>query len=348
MSERPKRPSRHAPVDDDARKSRRHKWLRVAASGLGTLLLSWVIVFCVPNVVDVVRAYNFHAPAPVSAINKRLKLADRGTDIFYASNPQIDEKDAFNANCGTQERSTAILGCFYKDRIYLYDLKNTELDGTLEVTAAHEMLHAAYQRLTMFERWWVDKMIVAEYDKVKDDTIIKQLMAYYTVAEPGAEIDELHSILGTVMAKLDPDLEHYYTKYFNDRAAVVALNTKYNQVFNDIQTQSEALEQKLSIEEPEITTLLVQYDADRTKLEADIASFNARAKANQFATQAAFNSERSGLLIRIDELNTRRDIINAKVVTYNADVEALNKLSMHTNELYQSMNGAEAMGTLKY
>lgn len=301
-----------------------------------------------PNIIDVVRAYNFHAPPAVVAINKRLKLADRGTDIFYASTPQIDEKDAFNANCGTEERTTAILGCFYKDKIYLYDLKNTDLDGTLEVTAAHEMLHAAYQRLTMFERWWVDKIIVAEYDKVKDDTVIKQLMAYYTKAEPGAEIDELHSILGTVMAKLDPDLENYYAKYFRDRAAVVALNTKYNQVFDDIRTQSEVLEKKLSIEEPEITTLLAQYEADRATLEADIASFNAKAKANQFATQAAFNTERNGLLARIDELNARRDVINAKVETYNADVEALNKLSIYTNELYQSMNGAEAMGTLKY
>ncbi len=294
------------------------------------------------------RAYNFHAPTQISAIDHRLALTDRGTDIFYASSPEIDDQDAFNTNCGTEERSTAILGCFYKDRIYLYNLKNEELDGTLEVTAAHEMLHAAYQRLSMFERWWLDQRIVSEYDKVKDDDTIKQLMAYYDKAEPGSEVDELHSILGTVIKSLSPELETYYSRYFKDRAFVVALNEKYNQVFAQIRTQSAELEARLATEEPEINQLLAQYDNDRTQLEADITSFNARAKANQFTSEAQFTRERNAILARIDELSSRRDAINQKVAVYNADVDALNKLSVRTNELYKSMNGAEATGTLKY
>lgn len=298
--------------------------------------------------VDVVRAYNFHASAQISAIDNRLQLTDRGTDIFYASSPEIDEQATFNANCGTEERSAAILGCFYKDHIYLYDLKNSELDGTLEVTAAHEMLHAAYQRLTIFERYWLDQKIVDEYNKVKNDDTIKQLMSYYDKAEPGAEVDELHSILGTVIKTLSPDLEAYYARYFKNRVSVVALNEKYNQVFAQIRAQSTQLENKLAAEEPEINQLLAQYDTDRVQLEADVAAFNAKAKANQFTSQEQFTQERNVLLARIDELSKRRDMINQKVAVYNADVEALNKLSVRTNELYKSMNGAEAAGTLKY
>lgn len=43
------------------------------------------------------------------------------------------------------------------------------------MTAAHEMLHAAYQRLNMFERKHVDEMVMAEYDKIKDQPEIKQI-----------------------------------------------------------------------------------------------------------------------------------------------------------------------------
>lgn len=313
-----------------------------------TLALSWLIIFFIPHVIDTVRAYNFHAPSQITAISERLKLTPRGTDIFYASLPQIDSKTDFNTHCQTQERTTAILGCFYKDRIYLYDLKNSDLDGMLEVTAAHEMLHAAYQRLTMIERWWLDQRIVAAYDKVKDDVTIKQLMAYYHEAEPGAEIDELHSILGTVIAPLDTELEGYYKRYFQDRAAIVALNEKYNRVFDQIRAQSEALEAKLAAAEPEIAQALEVYDADRVRLEADIANFNARAKSRGFSSQEQFNTERAVLLSRVEALNARRDEINAKVAEYNADVTELNKLSVRTSALYQSMNGAEAAGALQY
>lgn len=313
-----------------------------------TLLISWVIIFVVPRIIDTVRAYNFHAPAAIVAIDTRLKLTDRGTDIFYASNPEIDEQTDFNQNCGTEERTTAILGCFSHDRIYLYDLKTTELDGTLEVTAAHEMLHAAYQRLTIIERMHVDQMITDAYNKIKNDPAMTQLMSYYESSEPGQEINELHSIIGTTVANLDPELESYYSQYFKDRASVVKLNEKYNRVFAELKSQSETLEAKLATAETEIDALLTQYDQDKTQIEADITTFNTNAKAGNFSSQATFSATRSELLARIDTLNARRGTINVKVDAYNTDVAALNKLSTRTKELYKSMNGAEAAGNLQY
>lgn len=322
--------------------------MHLLLSTLSTLVLSWLIIFVAPRIIDTVRAYNFHAPANVVAIDTRLALTARGTDIFYASEPQINTQTDFNKNCGTEERTTAILGCFSRDRIYLYDLKNTELDGTLEVTAAHEMLHAAYQRLTILERMQVDQMIKDQYEKIKNDKAITQLMAYYEASEPGQEINELHSIIGTTVATLDPKLEQYYRQYFDNRGAVVKLNEKYNEVFTKLQSESEALEAQLSAAETELTALLAQYDQDKTQLEADIVTFNARTKAGNFSSESAFYAARQELLARIDDLNTRRDEINAKVTAYNDKVEALNKISTHTSDLYKSMNGAEATGNLQY
>jgi len=343
-----KLPNRQPSVDEVMPRSHRRRWLGILWSGIITLVLSWVIIYCVPQIIDTVRAYNFHAPEKIVAIDKRLQLTDRGTDIFYASSPEINSQAAFNRNCETQERTTAILGCFYRDRIFLYDLQNTELDGTLEVTAAHEMLHAAYQRLTIAEHTWLDKRIVAAYELVKDDPTIKQLMAYYSQAEPGAEVDELHSILGTVIAQLSPDLEGYYGRYFKNRAIVVALNTKYNQVFEKIRAETEAIEARLKAAEPEIASLMSQYDADRVQLEAAINTFNARADTGQFASQSDFYSQRAEIIAQISALNARKDEINAKVTAYNADVAELNKISVHSNALYQSMNGAVGTETLQY
>ena len=340
MSREPRPPRQQTSVDDGARAQHKHKWLRVVLSGIGTLFISWVIIYCVPRIIDVARAYNFHAPDSIVFIKKRLELTDRGTDIFYASTPAVEEKTEFNKNCQTEERSTAILGCFSKDKIYLYNLKNSELDGTLEVTAAHEMLHAAYQRLTIAEHVWLDKRIVAQYDKVKNDASMKELMAYYSKAEPGEEVNELHSILGTTLAKLDPDLENYYKRYFNNRSTVVSLNAKYNKVFTEISEKTTALETKIAAEEPDITQALATYDSDRAQLEKTIASFNSRAKASKFTSQASFDSERNALMRQVEELNARRDDINIKVSTYNADVAELTKLSTRTTALYQSMNGA--------
>ena len=340
MSRKQRPPRQQTSVDNGAHMRRKRRLLHVLVSGVATLFMSWVIIYCVPRIVDVVRAYNFHASDSIVFIRKRLELSDRGTDIFYASSPAIQSKDEFNASCQAQERTVAILGCFAEDKIYLYNLQNTELDGTLEVTAAHEMLHAAYQRLTIAEKYWLDKRIVAQYEKVKEDPTIKELMQYYAKAEPGAEINELHSILGTTLVKLDPDLENYYKHYFKNRTSVVALNAKYNQVFNEIRDKTAALETKIAVEEPEITQALASYDSDRAQLEKAITSFNSRATSGKFTSQAAFVAERNSLSNQVDELNARRDDINAKVATYNADIVELNAISMRTTDLYQSMNGA--------
>ncbi len=50
-------------------------------------------------------------------------------------------------------KRNAILGCYNPSSrdIYIYNVTNSELDGVKEVTAAHEMLHAAWERLSESE-----------------------------------------------------------------------------------------------------------------------------------------------------------------------------------------------------
>lgn len=303
--------------------------------------LSAVGILYGQRVIDRVQASWYHPTAQMSAVTERLQLTSRGTDVFYATKPIVEAKTEFNNNCHSEERTAAILGCYYRDRIYLYDIKNTKLDGTLEVTAAHEMLHAAYQRLNFLERAKVDQMVENQYAKLKNDENLKEVMKYYEKAEPGAEINELHSILGTTVAQLDPELDSYYSQYFKDRAKVVSLNAAYNKVFGDLKRQAAALKTKVEAAEPGIKEDLASYETDLKQIESDIASFNEQAKNGAFTSRSAFNATRAALLARVDALNARRDAINARVAAYNDDVSALNALSTEASELYKSINGAE-------
>ncbi len=320
---------------------KQHTILRALISAGAVLLLSAVGILYGHRVTDHIKAQSSQPSAQVVAAADRLALTDRGHDIFYATQPAVEDKKQFNSSCNSQERTAAIIGCYYKDTIHLFDVKNAKLDGTLEVTAAHEMLHAAYQRLNWFERRKVDAMVMAQYAKLKDDEDLKEIMKYYSQAEPGAEINELHSIIGTTVVALDPGLEQYYGQYFTNRPAVVTLNAAYNKVFGDLKEQAAGLEARITSDGPALHTDLDAYEAERQQLELDIESFNQQAYSGSF-TPRTLDATRSALLARVDALDVRRVSVNDRVAAYNADVATLNALSVQVSDLYKSINGAEA------
>jgi len=299
-----------------------------------------------PIAVDAVRASNFNPSSNITSVDTRIALTTRGQQIFYATTPTIEERDAFNTDCGSAERTAAILGCYVRDQIYLYNIEGKELDGALEVTAAHEMLHAAYARLNIFEQASVNKMLNAEYAKIKDNPDIKQEMQYYAQAEPGEELNELHSIIGTTIKDLPTDLEQYYTRYFTNRAAIVAMNAKYTAVFNEVNQQATALQEKITNEAASIKQASSQYDIDLTQLNSDIESFNERATSGGFSSQYAFTTARQALSVRIEQMKDRQITLNQQIDAYNADVAEYNKLAVRAKQLNQGINGVEAPNSI--
>lgn len=305
-----------------------------------TLAISAFLILYGQRGVDIVLSRLYQPSPQIADINARLAMTHLGTDLFYASAPKIEDKTQFNASCETEERTIAILGCYFRRHIYLFDVKNKELDGTLEVTAAHEMLHAAYERLNFFERTRVNSLIEAEYATLQDSPSLKQVMAYYAKSEPGEEINELHSLLGTTVVHLSPELEAYYSQYFKDRASVVALNAKYNAVFDSLRKKSDELQKQLVALRAPLESDLDQYESDREQIELDIASFNERAKTNGFPSQSSFTVARNSLIMRVETMNTRQADINQRVKDFNTIVEQINALAVRANELSSSINGA--------
>ena len=299
-----------------------------------------------PQLLDEFRAQQYTPSSHISAIEQRVTLTSAGRRIFYATSPEVQDSGQFNGSCHSVERTTAILGCYYRDRIYLYNVQNSELDGALDVTAAHELLHAAYARLSTFEQRKVDGLVRAAYQKVKNEPTLKRLMEYYKQAEPGAEINELHSILGTTIANLDSELERYYARYFTNRASIVTLNQRYTQVFSELDQQATSLKAKISAEESSLKTETDAYQNELNQLNSDIQSFNQRAVSGDFSSHE-FYATRSALSGRVASLNNQQNQLNTRISAYNTMIAEYNKLAVRAQQLNQSMNGVSAPSEVK-
>jgi predicted nucleic acid-binding Zn-ribbon protein len=256
--------------------------------------------------------------------------------------PEVDDSQTFNTKCGRTEQSTAILGCYVDDRIYLYYVTDSRLNGIKEVTAAHEMLHAAYQRMSDTERAHVNKLVEAEYQKLTTDPDFAERMAYYARNEPGERDNELHSIIGTEVANINPELEAHYAKYFTDRSKIVALHDSYDAEFTKLDKEAKALSVQLDTLSKKIDSDSALYNDEVKNLNKDISSFNKRASSGQFSSQAAFNSERQGLQQRVTAVSSLRSAINAEIDKYETLRTQYNDTVTQSRTLYQSIDSTLA------
>jgi hypothetical protein len=318
------------------------------ASGLFIgLLLALLALFIALNrqyVLDQVTVWQYKPSAVVSALAERATISDKGLFYFYASQPVVEGSQKFNSQCDRKEPTSAILGCYSADRIYIYDVNDPRLDGIREVTAAHEMLHAAFERLSEKEKQALGVLLEAEYAKL-DSTELRDRMDYYARAQPGDRANELHSIIGTEIASIGPELEAHYRQYFSDRQKVVQLHAAYQKVFDDLSAQADALGAEVTRLREEISASITAHNAAAVRLEQDIAALRARERTvdRTSATQVnAYNADRQTLINRADELNRQKAGIDAKTAVFNEKVKQYNDLVVRSNELKQKIDSALA------
>lgn len=289
-------------------------------------------------VVDWLAFTQYSPTAAVRGIADRTTMNDTGTFYFFGAQPQIEAATTFNKTCARRESSTAILGCYTNSRIFVYDVTDKRLDGIKEVTAAHEMLHATYQRLSESERQRVNDWLEKEYQQLKTDKDLTSRMAYYDKNEPGEKYNELHSIIGTEYGTISAELETYYARYFNDRRAVVQLHNGYATVFSHLEAQATALSTQLKTLGAAIEQDSASYNDAVKVLNKDIETFNGRASSGDFKSQAAFDRERSALMNRANALDMQRQKINTDMTTYESLRTEYNQTAATSNELYKSMD----------
>jgi hypothetical protein len=307
-----------------------------------SVLLALALLFNRQYIVDQFVVWQYQPSPAIAALAERSGMDDDGTFYFYASQPALEDAQVFNERCAREEEGTAILGCYTGQRIYIYNVTDQQLDGIREVTAAHEMLHAVYSRLSDSERSRVDALIEAEYAKIKNDSQIAERLAFYDRTEPGERDNELHSIIGTEIAQVSSELESYYSKYFKDRNKVVVLYAGYVSVFNALQARADSLSVQLTALGNAIEQNTELYSRDVRELNSDIQAFNHRAGSGGFETENEFQTEKSALLVRSQQLDVTRAAINADVAQYEQLRAELESVAGQSNALNRSIDSTLA------
>lgn len=311
----------------------------LVAFGISALFIAaagWIF-FNRQFVLDQLSVWSYEPPSNIASVEERVQFTDKGKFLFYATRPSIETQSNFNKACPRQETGSPILGCYTTDdRIYIYNLTNEQLDGMKEVTAAHEMLHAAWYRTDSAAKDELTAQLKAAYEKINDSEL-KERMAYYERTEPGEFINELHSILGTEQANLGEPLESYYAQFFN-RSTVLGLHAQYNGIYTALYTRADELYSKMDALSNSLNDRSSAYDSAAAQLSADITTFNARARGGTFTSQSQFNAERAQLMQRSNALESDRAGINADIATYNVYYDEYQDISKQIEVLNESID----------
>lgn len=286
---------------------------------------------------DYVKLRNYTPPAQVVQLADQTAMTERARHLFYVNHPSVASRSNFNGACNSSGEHTIVLGCYHSvDRgIYLYDVTDERLNGVEQVTAAHEMLHAAYDRLSKKERANIDGQLQNYYEHQVTDKRIKDTIAAYEISEPNDVVNEMHSIFATEISALPGELETYYRQYFVDRSKVVAYANTYQAEFTSRQERvklfdSQLVELKATIESS--TKDLERREADINAMQAQLNSYRSSGAISQYnAMVPEFNS-------KIDQYNELVRAAQSRIARYNELVKERNDLATEIRGLTQSIN----------
>lgn len=259
---------------------------------------------------------NFEPSPGIEQLAQDTTMTDDARRVFFINRPEVLDRSEFNQRCQGAGEQTIILGCYHSPQrgIFVFNVTEPELDGIQQVTAAHEMLHAAYDRLSRSERQRVDAMLMDYYaNQLKDERVLRT-MELYKKSEPNDLANEMHSIFGTEIADLPAPLQEYYSQYFTDRSRVTNFASQYQNAFTSRQQTID------------------DYDAQLTQLEQQIKQNQA-----ELSRQAAALARDRGQVEASRDQETV-DAYNQRVVAYNALLNQTNRLVDQYNNVVAQRN----------
>ncbi len=275
------------------------------------------------DIYDWAKLRNYSPPPEIVSLADNTTMNDKTRRLFFVNRPTITDKDSFNQHCrDVAHQHSIVLGCYLPGQrgIYLLDVTDERLQGIKEVTAAHELLHAAYERLSIAEKNRIDSLLQEAYKNITSDRI-KETIEQYRKQDPLVVNNELHSIIGTEVRSLSRELENHYARYFNDRLKIVAYSEKYEQAF------------------VERRNLIRDYDFQLASLREEIEELSGRLESENASIQESKQNmsdlERQG---RIDEFNALVPEHNMRVEQYNNQTRELTSLIVEHNRIVQQRN----------
>jgi len=291
------------------------------------------VLFNRQDTLDWLALINYAPPENIKLLADASSMSEKGRRTFYVHKPEILNNEDFNEYC-TENEETIVLGCYNGVNIYIFNVTEPMLEGIEEVTAAHEMLHAQYDRLSRSEKSKINKLLEIEISKLTDERIIKNLEAYRK-KDPTVVLNEAHSIFATEVYNLNPDLEEYYKKYFFDRKKIVNISESYESVFTNIKNQVEKYDTELQALKVDIEYREKDLENRATEL---INWSNKLDDLRRAGLISEYNAQISPYNSTVDLYRKDVNILRQKISSHNEIVIKRNELAMQQNKLYQSID----------
>lgn len=310
--------------------------LLVLASGIGVAALQR------QNLYDWWALRNYQAPAAVTQLATQDTMTPYARKVFYVNHPQIDAGNTFGQFCPNNGgEKTIVLGCYHSGQggIALLGVSDPVLDGVEQVTAAHEMLHAAYDRLSSSERQKVNAMLLDYYNHDLHDPRIQATINAYKQSEPNDVVNEMHSVFGTEIANLPSGLEQYYTRYFTNRAAVAAFAAQYQAAFTSRQAA-------VAQDDAQLAVMKAQIDSQEADLKSRLTTIQSRqAQLSAYRSNgevAAYNAGVPGYNQLVDAYNSEADGLQNLINQYNQLVAQRNAIAVEEDKLANELSSTAA------
>jgi len=274
---------------------------------------------------DWIKLRNYVPPAEIAQLAFDTTMRDSARHIFYVNHPELNTRDEFSKNCGNTGEQTIVLGCYVSNLgIFLFDVSDPRLEGVEQVTAAHEMLHAAYDRLGRDERARIDTLTAQTFENLNNERIVRTIENYRN-RDPSIVPNELHSILGTEVRELPRELEQHYAQYFSNRAVVVTYAEKYETVLTSRRNRAATIEVQLTSLKSEIENLESRLNETRDSLRRDRDGVDTQEEV------VAYNQ-------RVNSYNADIRQLNTLIEEHNALVEEYRSVAVETQELYEALD----------
>lgn len=305
--------------------------LVVVAAGFTGLMLKR------EQVIDWMRLQGYTPAANIEKLATDTTMTPKAKHYFYVNHPQVEGRDAFNVDCTNKTEQSVVLGCFHGNRagIYIFNVTTAELNGVQQVTAAHEMLHQAYERLSTSEKQKVNALLINYFTHGLADQTIKEQMAAYKKSEPNNYIDEMHAVFGTEVVTLPNALEQYFKQYFTKRSTITDYYAKYQAAFTSRNQQILEYDSQLASQKQQIDDLQSGVTTQLQALNAQKAEMDQKRSSGDIA---GYNSMVTSYNQLVNTYNANLETLRQQIDGYNKLVEARNAIAVQEQQLQQDLS----------
>lgn len=280
---------------------------------------------------------SYHATEDSSEVLVNLNLTSHGELVYKASRTEVDDKTNFKTRCPVDRYEEAsVLGCYSARRIYVLKVDEPKLTGVEEVTAAHELLHAQFERMSLSEKAKVESLLSSWRPSVQDEETNKLVEAYRKNLGEGEDLNnEIFAIYGTQLEVVSPELESIYEEYFKDRTSIVEKYKQYSSEFTELEDKVNSYDAqlaKLKSEKDDLEREITELGNELSLQKQDLENLKNGDSAEQYQTAAVSYNAQVGIY------NKKVLRIRAVVDEYNSLVEQRNSQALAAKSLSDKLN----------